>query len=202
VSVRRVARFFVALLAVGPAVHAQADPPHVRDRIQSATEMQLDSLYAPLVYLMHEDEQGTYPSLSVEEKRNFLRRFWARRDPKPKTFKNEAEAQFNAWLGTVNRTFAERGTTEVPGWRTDRGRIYLEYGPPDITLSRRGMGTTLPFSVWKYTQGTDRPRKYCFVDITGFGNYVLVYSNDPREPSRSDWRQLLGDDGYADALDF
>jgi len=168
----------------------------------SLTEASLDSLYAPLVYLMHEDEQGTYPSLSVEEKRNFLRRFWARRDPKPKTSKNEAEEQFNRWLGTVNRTFAERGASEVPGWRTDRGRIYLEYGPPDITLSRRGMGTTLPFSVWKYTQGRDRPRKYCFVDITGFGKYVLVYSNDPREPSRSDWRQLLGDDGYEDALDF
>jgi len=171
-----------------------------RDRFESATELELDSLYAPLVYLMHEDEQGTYASLPLDEKRAYLRRFWARRTPK-------AEKEFNARIGTVNRKFAEygataHGTVPVPGWRTDRGRIYLEYGPPDITLSRRGLGRTLPFSVWKYTQGNQRPRKYCFVDITGFGNYVLVYSNDPREPSRSNWRQLLGDDGYADALDF
>lgn len=171
-----------------------------RDRFESATELQLDSLYAPLVYLMHEDEQGTYASLSVDDKRVFLRRFWARRTPK-------AAKEFNARIGTVNRKFSEygptaHGTAPVPGWRTDRGRIYLEYGPPDITLSRRGLGRTLPFSVWKYTQGNQRPRKYCFVDITGFGNYVLVYSNDSREPSRSNWRQLLGDDGYADALDF
>ena len=192
----------VAVLAVPALVGAQADPSRPRDRYEIATETQLDSLYAPLVYLMVEDEQGTYPSLSVPAKRDFLRRFWARRDSKPKTRKNETEEQYTARIGTVNRQFAERGATEVPGWRTDRGRIYLEYGPPDITLSRRGLGPTLPFSVWKYTQGNQRPRKYCFVDITGFGNYVLVYSNNPREPSRSDWRQLLGDAGYADALDF
>ena len=190
------------MLAVPAVVGAQGDSPRPRDRYDIATETQLDSLYAPLVYLMHEDEQGTYPSLPVPQKRDFLRRFWARRDSTPKSRKNETEEQFTKRIGTVNRQFAEHGATEVPGWRTDRGRIYLEYGPPDITLSRRGLGPTLPFSVWKYTQGNQRPRKYCFVDITGFGNYVLVYSNNPREPSRSDWRQLLGDAGYADALDF
>ena len=199
---RRVTGLFSALLAAGPAAHAQADSPQPRDRFEIATEAQLDSLYAPLVYFMHEDEQGTYPSLSVNEKREFLRRFWARRDPSPGTVKNEAEQTFNARLMAVNRKFAEHGTTEVPGWRTDRGRIYLEYCPPDITLTRRGLGSTLPFTVWKYTQGNKRPRKYCFVDITGFGNYVLVYSNDPAEPSRSDWRQLVGDDAYFDALQF
>lgn len=192
----------VAVLVVPVLAAAQADPSRPRDRYETATDVQLDSLYAPLVYLMHEDEQGTYPSLSVPEKRDFLRRFWARRDSTPKTRKNETEEQFNARIGTVNQKFAEHGASEIPGWRTDRGRIYLQYGPPDITLSRRGMGPTLPFSVWKYTHDPTRPRKYCFVDITGFGNYVLVYSNNPREPSRSDWRQLLGDAGYADALDF
>jgi len=191
----------LALLTAGPAAHAQANSPS-RDRFEFAAEAQLDSLYAPLVYLMREDERGTYPSLSVVEKREFLRAFWARRDPTPRTPKNEAEEQFNARIAAVNQKFAEHGTTEVPGWRTDRGRVYLEYGPPDITLSRRGSGVTLPFSVWKYTRGNKRPRKYCFVDITGFGTFVLVYSNDPREPSRWDWRQLLGDDGYADALQF
>jgi len=201
VIVRRLTLVWLVLLAAGPAVHAQANAPP-RGRFEFATEAQLDSLYAPLVYLMHEDEQGTYPSLSVMEKRAFLRHFWARRDPSPGTPKNEAEEAFNARIAAVNRQFSEHGATEVPGWRTDRGRVYLEYGPPDITLSRRGLGATLPFSVWKYTRGTKRPRKYCFVDITRFGTFVLVYSNDPGEPSRWDWRQLLGDEGYEDALQF
>jgi GWxTD domain-containing protein len=202
VIARRAIRFCLAFLAAAPAARAQVDSPRPRDRLDSATEAQLDSLYAPLVYLMREEEQGTYPSLSVDGKRGFLRRFWARRDPTPGTKKNEAEEQFNARIAEVNRKFAEPGKHTIPGWRTDRGRVYLEYGAPDITLSRRGPGPTLPFTVWKYTQGAGRHRKYCFVDITRFGNYVLVYSNDPREPSRSDWRRLLGDDGYEDALAF
>lgn len=199
--VRRVTHVLLVLLATGPAVYAQAGSPRPRDRFDSATESQLDSLYAPLVYLMHEDEQGTYPSLPVDGKREFLRSFWARRNPSPGTRKNQVEETFNARIAEVNRKFAEPGKNPVPGWRTDRGRVYLEYGAPDITLSRRGPGPTLPFTVWKYTQST-KHRKYCFVDITRFGNYVLVYSNDPREPSRSDWRRLLGDDGYEDALEF
>lgn len=199
--VRRVTHVFLVLLAAGPAAHAQGGSPRPRDRFEIATEAQLDSLYAPLIYLMHEDEQGTYPSLPLGEKREFLRQFWARRDPSHGTRRNGVEETFNARIAVVNRKFAEPGTSPVPGWRTDRGRVYLEYGAPDITLSRRGPGPTLPFTVWKYTQGK-KHRKYCFVDITRFGNYVLVYSNDPREPSRSDWRNLLGDDGYEDALTF
>ena len=171
-----------------------------RDRFESATELQLDSLYAPLVYLMHEDEQGTYASLSVDDKRVFLRRFWARRTPK-------AAKEFNARIGTVNRKFSEygptaHGTAPVPGWRTDRGRIYLEVRPARHHPEPPRPGAHAPLLRVEVHAGNQRPRKYCFVDITGFGNYVLVYSNDSREPSRSNWRQLLGDDGYADALDF
>ena len=180
------------LLAVPAIGRAQGD--------STTNEARLDSLYAPLVYLMHQDERGIYASLSVGGKRDFLRRFWARRAPTPGTPKNEAQEAYNARIAAVNRKFREGGATEVPGWRTDRGRIYLEYGPPDIVLSRRGPGPTLSFEVWKYTRA--KLRKYCFVDLTGFGNYVLVYSNDVHEPTRPGWRDLLGDEAYWDALNF
>ena len=199
---RLAAPLLAALLAAPVVARAQAESTARRDHFASASESQLDSLYAPLVYLMHEDERGVYPSLTPPEKRAFLRRFWDRRDPTPRSAKNEAEAEFNTRLAVVNRKFAEHGAADVPGWRTDRGRIYLQNGAPDITLTRRGLpGTMLPFEVWKYTR-TETYRKYCFVDPTWFGNYVLVYSTDPKEPTRSDWRQLLGDDGYEDALQF
>jgi hypothetical protein len=101
----------------------------------------------------------------------------------------------------VNKKFHVTGTTDVPGWRTDRGRIWLQLGQPDITLKRAGPGIRFPFEVWKYTtHGINR--KYCFVDLTHFGNFVLVYSNDPHEPTRPQWRQLLGEDEYEDALNF
>ena len=68
----------------------------------------------------------------------------------------------------------------------------------DARGRRRGQGVAVPFDVWKYTRGS-KMRKYCFVDLTGFGNYVLVYSNDPAEPSRPDWWLLMGDE-YADEV--
>ena len=181
---------------------SQADSATTPDPFLRAIEAELDSMYGPLVYLMRPEQRGVYPSLSVAGKRQFLRRFWAERDPTRGTPRNEAEEAFNKRIAVVNRKFHERGEGGggVPGWRTDRGRIYLEYGPPDITLSRRGPGRTPPFEVWKYTRG--KPRKYCFVDVTRFGNYALVYSTDPREPSRPDWRQLLDDQAYEETLRF
>lgn len=161
----------------------------------------LDSLYAPLVYIMLESERGIYPGLGISAKRDFLRMFWVKRDPTPGTSRNEAEEGFNARIAYVNKKFSEGGAAPAPGWRTDRGRIYLKYGPPDVNLNRRGVGRQLPFQVWGYTSGAQR-RKYCFVDLTRFGNYSLVYSTDKSEPTRGDWRTLLGWDAYDDVLNF
>jgi GWxTD domain-containing protein len=196
VIARCLTRGFLVLLATAPGAYAQADQRLPRDRVANASEAQLDSLYGPLVYLMDQDEQGTYPSLTEREKREFLQRFWARRDPSPGTAKNEAQEQFNARIGTVNRKFSEGRADVVPGWRTDRGRVYLEYGPPDITLTRRGLGFTLPFTVWKYAQGDKQPRKSAsWITVR---QLCPVYSNDPRaEPV--ELAPPPGDDGM-DAL--
>jgi GWxTD domain-containing protein len=172
-----------------------------RDRIAAANEAVLDSLYAPLVYIMLESERGIYPGLPVTAKRDFLQMFWVKRDPTPGTPRNEAEESFNARIAYVNKKFTEGGAVPIPGWRTDRGRIYLKYGAPDVTLTRRGVGKQLPFQLWGYTSHGKR-LKYCFVDLTRFGNYSLVYSTDKSEPSRSDWRTLMGWDAYDDVLSF
>ncbi|HUL01979.1 MAG TPA: GWxTD domain-containing protein [Gemmatimonadales bacterium] len=189
----------LALPAAAPGQAAQALSG--RDRIAAANEAVLDSLYAPLVYIMLQSERGIYPGLGLTAKRDFLRMFWVKRDPTPGTPRNEAEEQFNARIAYVNKKFSEGGATPAPGWRTDRGRIYLRYGPPDVTVTRRGVGKQLPFQLWGYTSGVQR-RKYCFVDLTRFGNYSLVYSTDTSEPTRGDWRTLMGWDAYDDVLNF
>ena len=147
VILRRCTAVALHLLAVGPVAQAQSDSTRAADRLGGFSEAQLDSLYGPLVYLMQPDERGVYPALSLAGKRDYLRRFWAQRDPTPGTAKNEAEETFNARIAVVNRKFRESGTSHVPGWRTDRGRIYLEYGPPDVTLGRRGPGVAVPFDL-------------------------------------------------------
>src|SRR6185503_1897436 len=146
--------------------------------------------YQPLVYLMDESERRVYQGLSIDGKRNFLRQFWTRRDPTPATPANEAQTRYYRGIEEANRRFREGGAASVPGWRTDSGRILIRYGEPDEKLSRPQAGMTRPYEVWKYTRA--RPRKFVFLDETGFGHYVLLYSDERREPSRPDWQSVLG----------
>lgn len=191
---RREAAFRVS----DPDARTRGDAP--ADRFAPAAEVLLDSLYAPLIYLMSDAERGIYPTLTLDGKRRFLRAFWARRDPTPGTPHNEAEEDFYERIAAANRRFHEGGGAQIPGWRTDRGRIFLKYGDPDEVLSRPQPGSTLPFEVWKYTRG--KLRKFCFMDLTRFGNYSLIYTNDITEASRPNWRELLGAEAWDEVLRF
>src|SRR5437879_9508577 len=113
--VRRATCGVLVLLGTGPAAWAQvpADSGAVHDRFADATTAQLDSLYGPLLYLMQPDERGIYPTLTASGKRDYLRRFWARRDPTPGTAENELEADFYARIAEANRRFREIGRAHV-----------------------------------------------------------------------------------------
>jgi len=190
------------LLGAGPKARPQQvrDSGSVHDRFTDATTAQLDSLYGPLLYLMQADERGIYPTLTPSGKRDYLRRFWARRDPTAGTAENELEEEFYKHIAEANRRFREGGAAQIPGWRTDRGRIFIRLGPPDEVLSRPQPPGSLPYEVWKYTR--QRQLKYCFVDLTRFGNYVLLWTNDRLEPSEPNWRQLLGYEAYEEVVRF
>jgi len=198
-------RIPVVVLAVVLAVSAPAAvcgqaEPATSDPFANATEAQLDSLYGPLIYLMRDDERGQYGRLGVERKREYLRRFWERRDPTPGTPRNEALEDFQARLKAANRAFREGGAADIPGWRTDRGRVYLRNGPPDAVLSRPQPGSTNPYEVWKYSRR--RARKFVFFDFTRFGNYALIWTDDLLEVGRPNWRELLGREAVDDVARF
>lgn len=186
---------WLALAFVPAVLAAQQDTTFA-----TAREAKLDSLYGPLVYLMKADERGRYGGLTVDGKRAFLRQFWRNRDPTPDTPDNEAMTSFYGRVATINRMFREGGAAEIPGWRTDRGRIYLKYGPPAAVLSRPQPGSTNPYEVWRYEKG--RLLKFVFLDLTRFGNYALIWTNDPLENTRPDWRVLLGLQAVDDAMRF
>lgn len=170
------------------------------DKFAAMSEAQLDTLYAPLVYLMASDEVGMYGTLTPEGKRGYLRWFWNKRDPTPGTRRNEAQEDFYQRIGEANRRFREGGAAEIPGWRTDRGRIFIKYGPPQDVLQRPQAGSTAPYEVWKYTRG--RLSKYVFLDQTQFGNYALIWTDDRREVSRPNWQALLGPEAVQDVERF
>jgi GWxTD domain-containing protein len=176
---------------------APAGPPNP---FAGLSEAQLDSMYAPLVYLLKPQEQGVYDRLALEGKRRFLEQFWAARNAAPGgAAANQAMVRFYRAVDYANRTFKEGGAGQIPGWRTDRGRIYLRNGGWDEIL-RRPMASPAPYQVWKYTRG--RPRYYVFVDRSGLGNYQLVATNDRNETGLPDWGQMMGVEDSTDVARF
>ena len=152
----------------------------------------LDEAFAPLDYVAKpEDHLNVWRrGLTVGAKRSFLVQFWARRDPTPGTPKNEARERFYGLIALANQKFTERGANARPGWRSDRGRIFIKNGDPADRLQRQNIGTAQPYEVWRYSVGRDR--WYIFVDRSGFGAFQLVASNDIREPTQPDWQLQLG----------
>ena len=186
-EVRRQAEFVMASFDTDAALAQTATEK--ASRFAYMTEAQMDSMQAPLLYLEEAGERGVYRDLGVEGKRNYLEAFWAKRDPTPGTAANEAADPFYALVAEANRRFREGGAAGTPGWRTDRGRILLRYGEPQMMLKEPVPEGGAPWEVWRYTTG--RGNKYLFVDETGFGNWALVFTNNVREPTRSGWETLI-----------
>jgi len=188
-EVRRSAGFSMASFDTEAAL-AQTATEEV-SRFAYMTELQMDSAYGPLIHIMESDEEGIFESLSLEGKRNYLEQFWRKRDPTPGTMANEAADEYYALVAEANRRFREGGRAATPGWRTDRGRILIRYGEPQFSLRESVPRGQYPWEVWRYMSGRAGGYKYVFIDETGFGNWALVFTNNLREPTRSDWQGLL-----------
>jgi GWxTD domain-containing protein len=162
------------------------------------TEDQLDAAEAPLLYIASSDSLAVWKSgLSVAAKRQFLTRFWQQRDPTPGTPKNELREAFYNAIDEADRRYTEGGRAATPGWRTDRGRIFVKYGEPGDQLDRRvSTGTAPPYLVWRYFRG--KGTYYIFVDRTGFGGYQLIATNDIKETGAPGYREILGGEALQD----
>src|SRR6202790_310441 len=125
-----------------------------------------------VVYIISNAERQAWRRLATDDEREqFVDQFWLRRDPTPDTVENEFKEEHYRRIAYANQRYA----SGIPGWKTDRGRIYITYGPPDEiedhssggTYQRpleQGGGTTsvYPFQQWRY--------RY----IEGFGTNVVV----------------------------
>lgn len=165
---------------------------------ESMSEEELAQAREPLVLIAESGEMNKYTrDLSIRAKRRFMVDFWKRRDPTPNTPVNEMRQVFYDAVAYAEKTFGERGSASVPGWKTDRGRIYVKNGSPDEQLDRVQAGRSLPYQVWRYRRGRDR--YYVFADRSnGIGIYQLVHSNDVRETGVPNWREVVREEAVAD----
>src|SRR5690348_14732933 len=81
-----------------------------------------------VTYIITDEEKAAFKRLQTDEEREqFIEQFWLRRDPTPDTAENEFKEEHYRRIAYAN----ERYASGIPGWKTDRGRIYITFGPPD-----------------------------------------------------------------------
>ena len=142
-------------------------------------------------YIISPQEKDAFIHLNTDEEREqFIEQFWLRRDPTPDTIENEFKEEHYRRIAYAN----ERFSSSRPGWRTDRGRIYIAWGPPDEIESHPSGGpyerpmeegggstSTYPFEKWRYRylEGVGQEVILEFVDPSFSGEYRLTI--DPSE---------------------
>lgn len=144
-------------------------------------------------WIITEEERNAFKKLETDEEREqFIEQFWLRRDPNPDTVENEYREEYYRRIAYANQHFS----SGIPGWKTDRGRIYIMFGPPDSIESHpsggsyqrpfwEGGGTTstFPFEIWfyRYIEGVGSGIEIEFVDPTMSGEYRIARSPDEKD---------------------
>jgi GWxTD domain-containing protein len=159
----------VLLLTAAAAVAAWQQPPTTG----TTDSPYLRWLNQDVVYIIADEERAAFTRLTTDPERDrFIEQFWLRRDPTPNTPNNEFKVEHYRRISYANQRFP---TQTKPGWQTDRGRLYIVYGPPDeIESHPSGSATTrFPYEVWLYhhVEGIGNNLFLQFIDKTGSGDY-------------------------------
>ncbi len=157
---------------------------------------ELDSQYKKwlnedVLYIISPEEKSAFLHLQTnEEREQFIEQFWQRRNPDPDSAENSFKEEHYRRIAYAN----EHYSSGIPGWKTDRGRIYIMWGPPDEVQSHPtggsydrpaseggGETSTYPFEDWRYRylEGIGENVELEFVDPTMSGEYKLTM--DPSE---------------------
>ncbi len=144
-------------------------------------------------YIITDDERKAFLSLSNDEEREaFIESFWQRRNPNPDSPENEFRDEHYRRIQYANDHFA----AGKPGWKTDRGHIYIAFGPPDSIDSHPAGGlyerpmeegggetATFPFEIWhyRYIEGIGDNIDIEFVDSCQCGDYHFTIDRSEKD---------------------
>src|SRR5450755_1523816 len=169
-----------------------------KKRNQRALKQELSKPYKKwldedVVWIITDEERAAFKQLSNDEERdNFIEAFWQRRDPTPDTEENEYKEEHYQRIAYANEHFA----AGVPGWKTDRGRIYIVFGKPDEIDSHPsggsyerpmeeggGQTSTFPFEDWRYRyiDGVGQEVIMEFVDTCMCGEFHMTLDRSEKD---------------------
>jgi GWxTD domain-containing protein len=168
----------------------QASDNQLKKELESPYKKWLDE---DVIYIISPEERHSFLHLATnEEREQFIEAFWQRRNPDPDSPENTFKEEHYRRIAYANEHFA----SGIPGWKTDRGRIYIMWGPADEVDSHPtggnwdrpadqggGSTTTYPWETWRYRhldgEGLGENVELEFVDPTSSGEYHLTM--DPSE---------------------
>jgi GWxTD domain-containing protein len=146
-----------------------------------------------VVWIITDEERAAFKQLSNDEERdNFIEAFWQRRDPTPDTEENEYKEEHYRRIAYANEHFP----AGIPGWKSDRGRIYIMYGPADEVDSHPSGGSyerpmeegggetsTYPFEDWRYRylEGIGQEVIIEFVDTCMCGDFHMTIDRSEKD---------------------
>ncbi len=106
-----------------------------------------------VIYIITRTEKDVFLKLTSDRERDlFIEAFWKHRDPTPDTPENEFKTEHYRRIKTANHLFGRQGPR--PGWKTDRGRIYIILGEPNDIQRFEGKTQTYPAEAWFYQDQT------------------------------------------------
>src|SRR5271168_5483799 len=165
---------------------------------QKAIKQELKGVYKKWVdedvrWIITDQEMQAFKSLGNDEERDqFIEQFWLRRNPNPDSPENEYREEHYARIAYANEHFA----AGKPGWRTDRGHIYIAFGKPDSIDSHPSGGSyerpmeegggntsTFPFEIWhyRYLEGIGDNVDIEFVDTCMCGDYHMTIDRSEKD---------------------
>jgi len=165
-------------------------PRNVKPELKKAYK---DWLEKDVTYVITDEERKAFKKLATDDERErFIEEFWRRRDPDPDTDENEFKEEYYERIAYANEHFA----SGIPGWKSDRGRIWIMYGKPDErethpmggnydrpSYEGGGNTSTYPFEIWfyRYLAGVGSGVEIEFVDPTGSGEYRIARNPDEKD---------------------
>jgi GWxTD domain-containing protein len=198
----RYSRFLMLFVFLGLGIGlVSSAPPDKQDKAKSVkrnketgqSQYYKKWLDEDVTWIITDEEKSVFKNLKNDEEReSFIEQFWARRNPNPRSPDNTFKEEHYRRIAYANERFA----SGIPGWRTDRGRIYIMYGKPDEledhptggTYDRpsyEGGGTTstFPFQKWWYRHidGVGDGIDLEFVDSSMSGEYRLAMSPEEKD---------------------
>jgi len=146
-------------------------PFYIRWEKHSTFLPNLEQAVEVLYYIMNRDQWNELKKLPNDEKEKGLEKFWKERDPDPRTEENELEEEYYRRVKIANQNYSlwQEG---VDGWRTDRGRIYVIYGPPsDVERPPTSTGEPGIYEIWYYR---NLQKKFVFMIQSNWEDYRLI----------------------------